>query len=103
MENFSFWSRFGERELNTLSNAISHTYLIPPLIRGFLRLQMPSHRQGFAIAAFQDKIYVIGGWNSINPNTGIAITLGTNEMYDPASDTCTTKAPMPIADIQHGS
>ena len=57
---------------------------------------MPSHRQGFAIAAYQNKIYVIGGWNSTNPNTGIAITLGTNEMYDPATDSWAIKAPLPI-------
>jgi N-acetylneuraminic acid mutarotase len=57
---------------------------------------IPSHRQGVAIATCQNKIYVIGGWNSTDPNTGIAITLGTNEMYEPATDTWTTKASMPL-------
>jgi N-acetylneuraminic acid mutarotase len=58
---------------------------------------VPSHRQGFAIAACQNKIYVIGRWNSTNPKTGIAITLGTNEIYYPTTDTWTTKAALPTA------
>jgi N-acetylneuraminic acid mutarotase len=79
------------------------TYMFDPATDSWVsKTPMPTHQQGFAIAACQDKIYVIGGWNSTNPNTGIAITLGTNEMYDPATDTWTTKAsmPMPTADME---
>ena len=74
----------------------------PSTDRWVPKMQMPSHRHDFAIAACQNKIYVIGGWNSTNPNTGISITVGTNEMYDPATDQWTTKAPMPVkaADLQ---
>jgi len=91
--------QFGAVSVNGEIYAIGHnfTYVLDPSTDTWVsKMQMPSHRQGFAIAVFQNKIYVIGGWNSINPNTGIAITLGANEMYDPASDTWTTKAPMPL-------
>ena len=72
------------------------TYVFNPNTDTWIsKTPMPSNRQGFAIAAYQNKIYVIGGWNSVDPKTGIAITLGTNEIYDPATDTWTNKASMP--------
>ena len=49
---------------------------------------MPTPRNGFAIATFDDKIYCIGGYLSNGAVTGI------NEVYDPATDTWETKAPM---------
>ena len=84
---------FGALSVNGEIYAIGYnfTYVFNPSADSWVsKTQLPSHRQGFAIAAYQNKIYVIGGWNSTNPNTGIAITLGTNEMYDPATDTWTT-------------
>jgi N-acetylneuraminic acid mutarotase len=48
----------------------------------------------FAIAACQDKIYVIGG-NS-GPS-GYTNYLSTNEVYDPSTDSWETKEPMPTA------
>ena len=89
---------FGAVSANGEIYAIGHnfTYAFYPSNDTWVsKTPMPSHRQGFAIATCQNKIYVIGGWNSLDPNTGIAITLGTNEMYDPATDTWTTKASMP--------
>lgn len=89
---------FGAVSVNGEIYAIGHnfTYAFDPSTDTWVsKTQMPSHRQGFAIAAYQNKIYVIGGWNSTNPNTGIAITLGTNEMYDPATDTWTNRASLP--------
>src|SRR5450759_2653576 len=85
--------------------AIGHnfTYIFDPSTDSWVsKTPMPTHQQGFAIATYQNKIYVIGGWNSTNPHTGIAITMGTNEMYDPATDTWTTKVsmPTPIADME---
>jgi N-acetylneuraminic acid mutarotase len=96
---------FGAVSVNGEIYAIGHnfTYVFDPSADTWVsKTQMPTHRQGFAIAAYPNKIYVIGGWNSTNPNTGIAITLGTNEMYDPATDTWTTKAsmPTPTADME---
>jgi N-acetylneuraminic acid mutarotase len=58
---------------------------------------MPSHRNSFAVAACAGKIYVVGGWNSTDPKTGLSIIMGTNEMYNPATDTWTTKASLPMA------
>ena len=92
--------RFGTISVNGEIYAIGHnfTYAFNPSTDTWVsKPPVPSHRQGFAIAAYQNKIYVIGGWNSTNPNTGISITLGTNEMYDPTTDTWTTKAPLPTA------
>ncbi len=60
---------------------------------------MPTHRSYFAIAVYQDKIYCIGGLDGHFSNT--QATWGTgctvNEVYDPATNTWTTKAPMPTA------
>jgi N-acetylneuraminic acid mutarotase len=55
---------------------------------------MPTSRYGFAITSYDDKIYCMGGIShvhipSFNPTTA-------NEVYDPATDTWETKAPMPI-------
>ncbi|MCW4023651.1 MAG: hypothetical protein NWF01_01270 [Candidatus Bathyarchaeota archaeon] len=44
---------------------------------------MPTARQGLGVAVVDGKIYAIGGRD------------GVNEMYDPSSDTWTTKTPMP--------
>jgi N-acetylneuraminic acid mutarotase len=47
-------------------------------------------RRGLGVAVVEGKIYAIGGGND-----WISPYLGTNEMYDPATDTWTTKASMP--------
>ncbi|MBN1357815.1 hypothetical protein JW988_03505 [Candidatus Bathyarchaeota archaeon] len=46
-------------------------------------------RRGLGVAVVEGRIYAIGGSNSNSRY------LGTNEMYDPATDTWTTKASMP--------
>ena len=55
---------------------------------------MPTPRGGFAIAVFQNKIYVIGG--AIRAGTGFTEMTLVNEVYDPATDTWSTKASMPM-------
>jgi N-acetylneuraminic acid mutarotase len=50
---------------------------------------MPTARSGLRVAVVDDKIYAIGGWNE-----GF---LSTNEMYDPETNTWTTKQPIPTA------
>jgi len=47
-------------------------------------------RRGLGVAVVEGKIYAIGGGND-----WISPYLGTNEMYDPTTDTWTTKASMP--------
>ncbi len=55
---------------------------------------MPIPRYGFAIVVYQNKIYCIGGVTGYSTSTGRLIT-GANQVYDPATDTWETKAPMP--------
>ncbi len=55
---------------------------------------MPTPRGDFAIAVFQDKIYTIGG--SIRAGQWTTELTDVNEVYDPATDTWTTKTSMPI-------
>lgn len=56
-----------------------------------VKAAMLTARQGLSLAAFDDKIYAIGGAG----NGGIAVA--TNECYDPMTDSWTTKAVMPTA------
>ena len=51
---------------------------------------MPTPRGGLGAAAFQGKIYAIGGWN-------FEEVLRTVEVYDPANDTWEEKKQMPVA------
>jgi len=56
---------------------------------------MPTPRYNFAIAAYKNKIYCIGGVT--NWVSGKISYTGVNEVYDPATDTWETKEPMPNA------
>jgi N-acetylneuraminic acid mutarotase len=51
---------------------------------------MPTARDVFGIAVYDDKIYCVGG--STEKGSGVK---GLNEVYDPATDSWETKAPMP--------
>lgn len=53
-----------------------------------LKASMPTPRQSFAIAAYENKIYCIGGYDSDGN------VVGVNEVYDPAKDIWETKAAM---------
>jgi N-acetylneuraminic acid mutarotase len=55
---------------------------------------MPTRRSNFAIVAYEGKIYCIGGETS--NVTGKWIACGITEVYDPATDSWTTKASMPV-------
>ncbi|MCJ7560664.1 hypothetical protein MUO79_08635, partial [Candidatus Bathyarchaeota archaeon] len=54
---------------------------------------MPTPRGAFGITVYQNKIYVIGGFASID-NAQYVLS-GANEVYDPATDTWKTKASSP--------
>ncbi|TRZ51781.1 MAG: hypothetical protein D4S01_04105, partial [Dehalococcoidia bacterium] len=54
---------------------------------------MPTARSGFGVAVVEGKIYAIGGTNGSY--------LNTNEMYDPTTNTWTTKKSMPTARKGH--
>ena len=63
------------------------------------KARMPTPRDYFAIAAYGNKIYCIGGAVGVGFNeilhTYFYVTPGVNEVYDPVTDTWETKAPMP--------
>jgi N-acetylneuraminic acid mutarotase len=59
---------------------------------------MPTRRHDIAAAVVNGKIYVIGGYS---PPIDAQHALATNEMYDPASDTWISLAPMPIPSRNH--
>ena len=59
---------------------------------------MPTPRVSFGIASHQNKICVIGG-DYKNPNSSAVYYLAVNEIYDPLTDTWTTKTPMPTSRI----
>jgi hypothetical protein len=63
------------------------------------KARMPTSRDYFAIAAYGNKIYCIGGAVdfSFDERTGFYsfITSGVNEVYDPVTDTWETKTPWP--------
>ena len=58
------------------------------------REPMLTPRGDFAIAVFQDKIYVFGG--AIKPHQWDFELTDVNEVYDPATDSWTAKASMPV-------
>ena len=56
---------------------------------------MPTARMSFAITVCENKIYVIGGYYNWSSSKGAYLETGINEVYDPATDSWETKAPMP--------
>jgi N-acetylneuraminic acid mutarotase len=64
-----------------------------------LKTPIPSSRYNFAIAACQNKIYVIGGVVGTKKIEGqfldILVLTNLTQVYDPATDNWETKAPMP--------
>jgi len=58
------------------------------------KAQMPTPRYDLGVAVVDGKIYAIGGRTG-EAYAGEVVPLGTNEMYDPATNTWTTKASMP--------
>jgi len=55
---------------------------------------MPTPRTDFAIFAYDGKIYCIGG-HACDEN-GLHISVGVNEVYDIATNSWSTKAPIPV-------
>jgi N-acetylneuraminic acid mutarotase len=74
----------------------NYNYLYNPSTDSWAsKTPMPTIQMGGAIATCQNKIYMIGGGQGISINFTTSQT-GTNEMYDPTTDTWTSKTPMPI-------
>jgi N-acetylneuraminic acid mutarotase len=60
------------------------------------KAQMPTPRASFAIAVYENKIYVIGGYIKLTSGSSSQLT-NITEVYDPATDTWETRASMPVA------
>jgi N-acetylneuraminic acid mutarotase len=60
---------------------------------------MPYPRTGFAVAEVENKIYIIGGnYREEKPNGGVSDSpTGTNQVYDPKTDTWERKQALPQA------
>ena len=57
--------------------------------------EMPTARQGLSTSAVNGKIYAVGGAECISSSCSQVETFSTVEEYDPATDTWTTKSPIP--------
>lgn len=57
---------------------------------------MPTARTELGVAVVDGKIYAVGGTTQTQADFPRTRTVGANEMYDPGTDTWTTKATMPI-------
>ena len=72
---------------------------------------MPTPRGSVAVSVYDGLIHVIGGTvedkdavhEHDNPAAGDDRSVGTHEVYDPASDSWTRRAPMPTARNHHGA
>jgi N-acetylneuraminic acid mutarotase len=58
-----------------------------------VKTPMPYRRENFILATYQDRIYLIGG-TAMNYTSGNPV-YSLNEVYNPATDTWETRAPMP--------
>ncbi len=59
---------------------------------------MPTVQYGFAIATYQNMIYVFGGCSGFNPTSGYPINCTqASEMFNPETDSWEKRAPMPTA------
>lgn len=78
---------------NYSTNCTNWSFIHPPYTAQAwaTKLSVPTARTNHMVAAVNNKIYVIGGYNPIGGY------FNTVEEYDPATNTWATKAPMPTA------
>jgi len=67
------------------------------------RSDMPTARQGLSTSVVNGKIYAIGGFSSSSDSYIFVETFSTVEEYDPATDTWTSRSPMPTARGWHSA
>ncbi len=73
-----------------------------PITDGWvLKAPMPTSRYNFAIASYQDKVYCFGG--IINWFSGQITITNVTEVYDPKTDSWSTKTAMPSAVVGQAS
>jgi len=69
----------------------------PATDTGTTKSEMPTARQGLSTNVVNGKIYAIGGGAASSVSYTSVETFSTVEEYDPATDTWTTKSPMPTS------
>jgi N-acetylneuraminic acid mutarotase len=76
----------------------TYNYVYDPSTDAWVsKTPMPINQSEFAIATYQNKIYVIGGWIQWEtPSMATDFVTGANQVYDIANDTWETKASMPL-------
>ena len=62
------------------------------------KASMPTARALLGVAVYQSKVYCIGGYYGKTTAQTEYFNTGVNEVYDPATNTWETRAPMPIVD-----
>jgi N-acetylneuraminic acid mutarotase len=67
----------------------------PSLDKWILKSPMPTARARLGTAVYQNKIYCIGGYSATIVGETKYFDLGVNEVYNPATDTWESKAPLP--------
>lgn len=77
-----------------IGNSSNYVY-DPATDKWTAKTPMPTPRSDFALVACQNKIYVIGGNNGSDLERNFQSSYSVNEMYDPITDTWSTKASMP--------
>jgi N-acetylneuraminic acid mutarotase len=74
----------------------------PAIDKWETKAPMPTARSYLQANMVNGKIYLIGGYVPDNSDFGFSIS-NLNEVYDPATDSWTTKAPMPVATSDYPS
>ncbi len=97
MRSVECWQIWTETGVNEVYDPATDTWTT--------RAPMPTPRGGAGSAVVNDRIYIIGGAVGFVNNTPFSgfQTLTTVEEYDPATDTWTTKAPMPTQRVGMGT
>jgi N-acetylneuraminic acid mutarotase len=88
--------RIVENQSDVDISIVPNDSLPPTLVHWKKKSPMPTARQDVAYATSADKIYVLGGLDSLGH------TVNKNEVYDPLNDTWSSGSPTPFA-VNHAS
>ncbi|NLB76330.1 MAG: hypothetical protein GX799_07675, partial [Crenarchaeota archaeon] len=74
-----------------------HAHYDPVIDTWVSKESMTLYRANFAVATYQDKIYVMGGFIGVSQQF-IPTATSANEMYDPATDRWVSRMALPVAE-----
>jgi N-acetylneuraminic acid mutarotase len=82
-------------------NYSAYNYMYNPINDSWTaRTPMPTPRVWYTIVAYQNKIYVMGGNRLTSSNGAETQASSVNEVYDPSTDSWSTKASMPVGTLE---